>query len=312
MNLIILDRPSFSKALRDALTPRFPELSVYAFSREEEIGDLISQVHILFLVEISDDLIKRASNLKWIQAKTTGVEKIVTLPSLRKEVLITSTRGIHVSQMSEMAILLMLALNRNFPEHIRNQDRRIWKQWPGQLLRKKKVGILGVGAIGEGIARQCKAFNMEVLGIDIVTKQTNAIDRFYSPEELIGVVREVDYFVIVAPLTSRTKNMINARILSEMKPSSYLINLGRGEIVDEMALIQALNARKIAGAALDVFSTEPLPQDHPLWHTKHLIITPHVGGRSDVGLQQVLSVFEENLKRFLRGNPHEMINLVKR
>jgi phosphoglycerate dehydrogenase-like enzyme len=213
--------------------------------------------------------------------------------------------------MSEMAFLLMLALNRNFPQIVRNQDLRVWERWPTKLLYGKRVGILGMGVIGEEIARKSKAFGMTVYGIDIIKRKIDAVDYFYGPEDLTKVIQEVDYFIIVAPFTPQTQGMIRAKELSSMKPTAFLINIGRGEIIDEEALIQALNSGKIAGAALDAFGQEPLPKDHLFWRMKNVIITPHVGGMSDVYVEQVLSIFEENLRRFLKGERHSLINLIE-
>jgi D-2-hydroxyacid dehydrogenase (NADP+) len=309
MNLLILD--PFADEYKKALQPKFSEVSIHAAKKEDEIGDFIEKADILLLIRISDELIKKASNLKWIQALTTGVDYIISLPSLKKDVIITSTRGIHGPQVSEMAFLLMLALNRNFSQVVRNQDRGVWERWPGKLLWKKKVGILGVGVIGEEVARKCKAFGMEVFGIDIIRRELDCIDAFYGPEEIGKVAVDLDYFGIVAPRTPQTEKMIGAKVLSSMKPTSFLINLGRGEIVDEDALIQALNSGKIAGAALDTFCTEPLPKDHPFWRMKNVIVSPHVGGMSDIYVIQALSVFEENLRRFLKGERRNLINLVE-
>ena len=285
---------------------------IHASIKEEDIGEFIEKVNVLLTFRISDGLIKRAKNLQWIQSMASGVDAIVKLPSLRKEVLLTSTRGIHAPQMAEMAILLMLSLNRNFPQIIRNQDKGIWERWPAKLLYQKKVGILGIGAIGEEIARKCKAFGMTVFGIDIVQRKVDAVDYSYGPEDLLKVVQEVDYFIIVVPLTPQTRKMVGTKVLSSMKPTAFLINIGRGEIIDENALIHALESGKIAGAALDVFSQEPLPKEHPFWKTKNLILTPHIGGTSTIYVDQVLSIFEENLRRFLKGERQTLINLVER
>jgi phosphoglycerate dehydrogenase-like enzyme len=309
MHLLILNQSA--DAYKKALAPKFPELSIHTVAKEEEIGNFIEKMDILLTIRISDNLIKKASKLKWIQALTTGVDYIIHLPSLRKEVLITSARGIHGPQMSEMALLLMLALNRNFPQIIRNQDQRVWERWPGKLLYQKKVGILGVGVIGEEIARKCKAFGMTVFGIDIVKRKVDAVDYFYGPEELLQVIQEVDYFIIVAPNTPQTQKLVGVKVFSSMKPTAFLISIGRGEIVDEEALIHALKTGQIAGAALDTFWTEPLPKDHPLWEIKNVIITPHVGGLSDIYVEQVLPIFEENLRRFLQGERRNLINLVE-
>jgi phosphoglycerate dehydrogenase-like enzyme len=309
MHLLILNQSA--EDYKKALAPKFPQLSIHAVAKEEEIGDFIEKMDILLTIRISDHLIKKASKLKWIQALTTGVDYIINLPSLKKEVLITSARGIHGPQMSEMAFLLMLALNRNFPQIIRNQDQRVWERWPGKLLYQKKVGILGIGVIGEEIARKCKAFGMTVFGIDIIKRRVDAVDHFYGPEDLLHVIQEVDYFIIVAPNTPQTQKLVGVKVFSSMKPTAFLISIGRGEIVDEEALIHALKTGQIAGAALDTFWTEPLPKDHPLWEMKNVIITPHVGGQSDIYVEQVLPIFEENLRRFLQGERRNLINLVE-
>jgi phosphoglycerate dehydrogenase-like enzyme len=309
MDLLILD--SLADEYKKILKTKFPEVSIQAAKKEEEIGDFIKKMQILLTFRISDDLIKKASRLQWIQSMATGVDSIVNLPSLKKEVLVTSTRGIHGPQVSEMAFLLMLALNRNFPQFIRNQDLRVWERWPTKLLYGKRVGILGIGVIGEEIARKSKAFGMTVHGIDIVKRRVDAVDYFYEPKDLLKVLQEVDYFIIAAPLSPQTREMIGERELSSMKPSAFLINIGRGEIVDEEALIQALNSGKIAGAALDTFCQEPLPKNHSFWKMKNVIVTPHVGGASDIYVEQVLSIFEENLRRFLGGERRNLINLIE-
>ena len=224
----------------------------------------------------------------------------------------TSSRGIHGPQMSEMAFLLMLALNRNFPQVVRHQAQKIWERWPAKLLHQKKVGILGIGVIGEEIARKCKAFGMTVFGIDIVKRKVDGVDYFHGPEELLRVAREVDYLIIVVPNTPQTQKMVGPEVLSSMKPTAFLINIGRGEVVDEDALMHALETGKIAGAALDAFNTEPLPKEHLFWGMKNVIITPHVGGFSDISVQQVLSVFEKNLRSFLRREKGNLTNLIER
>jgi len=310
MNLLVLEQRA--EDYKKTLGPKFPEVVIHAAAKEEEVGKFIEQTDVLLTIRISDGLIKKASELKWIHALTTGVDYIVNLPSLRKEVIITSTRGIHGPQVSEMAFLLMLALNRNFSQVVRNQDKGIWERWPGKLLWKKKVGILGIGVIGEEIARKCKAFGMEVFGIDIVKKEVESIDFFYGPEDIIKVAKEVDYFIIMVPFTPQTEKMVGPEVLSAMKPTAFLINVGRGEIVDEEALISVLKSGKIAGAGLDTYWQEPLPKDHPFWGMENVIVSPHVAGMSDVYVEQAVTVFQENLRRFLKGERRDLINLIER
>jgi phosphoglycerate dehydrogenase-like enzyme len=309
MNLLILEQRA--EAYKKALSPKFPEVVIHAAAQETEVGKFIEETDILVTIRISDDLLKKASKLKWVHALTTGVDYLLSLPSLRKEVILTSTRGIHGPQVSEMAFLLMLALNRNFPEVVRNQDKGTWERWPGRLLWKKKVGILGVGVIGEEIARKCKAFGMEVFGIDIIKRKLDCVDVFYGPEDLVKVAKELDYLVIVAPNTPETEKIVDSKVLSAMKPTAFLLNLGRGELVDEEALIGFLKSGKIAGAGLDTYWQEPLPKGHPFWGMKNVIVSPHVAGMSDIYVEQALTIVEENLRRFIRGEKGNLLNLVK-
>jgi len=308
MNLLIIEQRA--EEYKRVLQPKFPEVSIHAAKEEDEIGDFIEKMDILLTFRISNELIQRASKLQWIQSLATGVDYIMNLPSLRKQVVVTSTRGIHGPQMSEMAFLLMLSLSRNFPQMVRNQDQGVWERWPAKLLYQKKVGILGMGIIGEEIAKKAKVFGMSVYGIDIIRRKIEALDYFYGPEDILKVAAVVDYFIIVAPYTDQTYQIVNERVFLAMKPTAFLINIGRGELIDEEALIKALRSKKIAGAASDVFCQEPLPSDHPFWKMKNVIITPHVGGMSDIYIEQSLTIFEENLRRYLRGERENLINLV--
>jgi len=308
MNLLILD--SQAEEYRRALEPEFPELVIRACKTENEVGDFIEKAKFLLTFNISDPLIRKAVNLEWIQALGTGVDAILGLPSLPKGVLVTSTRGIHGPQMSELAMLLMLALTRRFPDTVRNQDKSVWDRWPAELLWKKKVGIFGLGAVGEEIALRCKAFGMTVYGINRSGKGAGAVDRMFGLDGLLTVAREVDYFIVAVPLTPETRGMVGAEVVSAMKPTAFLLNLARGPVVDEKALIRALESRTIAGAGLDVFNEEPLPQGHPFWKMKNVIVTPHVGGTSTFYVSQVLPIFRENLRRYLKGERHALINVV--
>jgi D-2-hydroxyacid dehydrogenase (NADP+) len=298
---------------RKALAPMFPEVEFHAVTRESDIQDHVDRMEILVtLYRVSDELLKQAARLQWIQVLGVGVNYLLDRPSLKKEVIVTSCRGIHGPQMSEMALLLMLALNRDFPQTLRNQDRRQWERWPGKLLFQKHVGILGMGTIGEAIAERCKCFGMRVSGIDIVERKLASVDAFYPPNRLPEVVSQFDYLILVAPSTPETRKIVGAELLARMKPTAYLINIARGELVDEEALLRALESGTIAGAALDALPVEPLPADHPLWRAKNIIITPHVGGMSDIYVEQTLPIVEENLRRFIRGERRNLINCIER
>ena len=300
-----------AEAYKKDLEAKFREIPIHAVTAQEDIRHHADRMEILVtLFRVADELLKRAVNLKWIQVTTSGVNYLVSRPSLMKGVIVTSARGIHGPAVSEMAFHLMLALNRDLPRMIRNQDREIWERWPERLLNQKKVGILGIGVIGEEIARKCKAFGMTVFGVDIVRRKLDSVDSLYGPEDLPQVAGEVDYLILVAPSTPQTKKIVGGKVLERMKPMAFLINLARGELIDEEALTKALETGAIAGAALDALSTEPLPREHPFWCMRNMIITPHVGGLSDCYRDQVMPIIEENLRRFLRGERRNLINSI--
>jgi phosphoglycerate dehydrogenase-like enzyme len=227
-------------------------------------------------------------------------------------VIITNIRGIHGAPVSEAALMMMLALARDFADSLRNQDRQVWTRWPAQLLDGKTVGILGVGLIAEVLAPKCKALGMTVAGFTSAKRAVPGFDRMYDRGELIAQAGTLDHLVLLAPYSEETRNLVDARVLAAMKPSSYLINLARGGIVDEDALLRALEQGRIAGAALDVFQEEPLPAGHPLWSAKNVLITPHLGGFSDVYAARALPTVEHNMACFLRGELDQMINVVRR
>ena len=307
--LAMPDAEDYHKDLRE----KFPDLQIHAVTSEEGIRPHADKVDILItLYRVADDILKQTTNLKWIQVITSGVNYLLSRPSLRKDIIITSGRGIHGPQVSEMAILLMLALNRNFPENVRNQDKRAWVRWKSKLLYQKNVAIVGVGVIGEQLARKCKAFGMTVYGIDIVKRDLDCVDFFYGPEDLLNVAGEVDYLVLVAPSTPETQKIAGKQLLAKMKPTAFLLNVARGELVDDAALMEALDRGQIAGAALDALSTEPLPADHPLWNAKNLIITPHVAGEADMYRKQIMPIIEENLRKFLSGERRNLVNFIER
>lgn len=314
MNVLVLCKDVDPHLYKSYLTTDYPDVNFRAAVEEDEVGDFIETTDILAAMRISNDLLSRAKNLKWIQCMITGTDFITKLPAFqtRKDIILTSSRGMHGPQMAEMAIMLMIAMNRQFPRILRNQDRRVWDPWPTRLLYGKKVAILGVGAIGQTIAHRCKAFNMTVYGINPSRRELDVLDAYFGMDELLKATAEVDYFICVAPSKPDNQKMLNAEFFARMKPDAFFINIGRGDTVDEDALLEALKERKIAGAALDTFQQEPLPEDHPFWGMDNVIITPHIGGRCDVYAQQAAVIFHENLKRYLAGERKELVNLIER
>jgi len=301
------------KQYYEPLKSAFPQLTIHLVDHHSKTAPYIASADILmtFGPMLRDEVIRNATNLKWIQALGTGVDNINDLPSFRKEIIVTNIHGIHGPAMSESAMMSMLALSRDFPRVMKNQEAREWNRWPARLLHGKTVGIFGIGAIGEALAPRCKALGMRVIGITSVKRPVANFDQIYSRDQLPEAIAEIDYLIVLTPYSAATRNIINGEVLTAMKRTAYVINLARGGVVDEKALVDALNNGLIAGAALDVFNEEPLPKEHPLWTAANVIITPHLGGFNDQYAKQAIPFIEENIRKYLAKDTANMINVVK-
>jgi phosphoglycerate dehydrogenase-like enzyme len=311
--LILLTLPEAIRIqYRDRLRKRFRDIAIELVDHHSKVGPYIDKADALvtFAPMLSADVLAAAPRLKWVQALGTGVDNLIDQPTLRKDVVVTNMRGIHGAPVSEAALAGMLTLARGLRRAIRAQDERQWLRFPARLLHDKTVGIFGVGQIAEVLAPKCKAFGMHVVGVTSAPRQLAGFDRMHRRDELARVVGEFDFLVLLTPLTPATRNSIDAGIFSAMKPTSYLVNLARGGIVDETALVEALARGRIAGAALDVFNEEPLPADHPFWSMPNVIVTAHQGGFCDVYIDYALPTVEANMERFLADDFNGMINIV--
>src|SRR5215472_10968793 len=261
------------------LLERFQQLTINVVGHHNDVGPYISNTDILlcFSPPMADHVVRDAPKLKWIQALGTGVDNIIDLPSLGKEVLVTNVRGIHGAPVSEATIAYMLSLARDLPRANIAQEKGQWERWPAALLAGKTVGILGVGLIAEYLAPICKALQMSVIGISGSPRDTKGFDRVVHRDGLVKAAPDLDFLVALTPLTAETRGIVGAKVFSAMKRTAYLVNVARGGVVDESALITALENGEIAGAALDVFAQEPLPASSPLWRTKNVTIFSHLG-----------------------------------
>jgi phosphoglycerate dehydrogenase-like enzyme len=296
------------------LLERFPQLTINVVGHHNDVGPYIADVDILlcFSPPMADHVVRDAPKLKWIQALGTGVDNIVDLPSLGKEVLVTNVRGIHGAPVSEATIAFMLSLARDMPRSVRAQEQSKWERWPSALLAGKTVGILGVGLIAEYLAPICKTLNMTVVGISGSPRETRHFDRMAHRNDLTRVAADLDFLVVLTPLSAETRNIVGEKVFAAMKPSAYLVNVARGGVVDEPALIKALESGKIAGAGLDVFSQEPLPSDNPLWKTKNVTIFSHLGGYSQGYEDRAMPTIAGNMGKFLAGDLKSMVNIVRK
>jgi phosphoglycerate dehydrogenase-like enzyme len=303
-------RMQYYKGLREA----FPEMSIDLVDHHSKVDPYIGSADILltFGAHMADHVLEKGKKLRWIQALGTGVDGIVDRPPFRKGVLVTNMHGLHGDSVPEAAIMLMLALARDLPRALRQRNARKWERYPSQLLKGKTVGIFGVGAIARSLAPKCRSFGMTVVGITSAPRAMEGFDRMVHRDDLESAVRELDFLVLLTPYTPETHGIVGAKMLAAMKPSAFLVNLARGGIVDEDALVGALREKRLAGAALDVFAAEPLPEDHPLWSMDNVIVTPHLGGFHDQYAEEALPTVVENFRKFLAGDLDKMKNVVKR
>jgi len=245
------------------------------------------------------------SSIRWIQTWSAGVNSLPLSQLEKKDVFITSANGVHAYPISETIFALMLGLTRNIHTYVRNQQAKEWHHGSLKLeIHQKTMGIIGVGTIGKETAKIAKAFGMNVLGSRHSGKPEEYVDEMFKPDQLSTLLTKCDYVVVTLPLTKETEQLFGVKQFKQMKSSAFFINIGRGQIVVENELIEALNTGEIAGAGLDVFETEPLPPENPLWEMKNVIITPHTAGSTEHYDQRVIEdIFIPNLKSYLQEKP---------
>lgn len=265
---------------------------------------------------------EQAPRLRWIQSHAAGANHFLDRTIVEAEdVEITTASGIHATPMAEYCLTMMLAFAHHLPDHRRAQERALWvKDFPATIpLRGQTVGIVGYGSVGRELGRMADQLGMMVVATKRDLRQTSSSEKYvefglgdaeaeipmrlYPPQALASMVEVCDFVVLTVPLTDETHHLVDEVVLEAMKPSAYLINVGRGAVVDEAALISALAAEKIAGVALDVTEHEPLPPSSPLWHMDNVIITPHVSGNNNRYHERAAALFAENLERYLDNRP---------
>lgn len=275
--------------------------------------DVLEQVEILVTYgeDLTSDLIKKMPKLKWIQVLSAGLELMPFKELIERRIQVTNAKGIHRVPMAEYTMSMILQLTRKHYSFYDNQKEGVWdRSLRVDEVYGKTLGILGLGAIGSEIAKRAQAFGMRVLGMRRSEGDAPAyVDELISFKQKEKLFRESDYLVVLLPLTQHTANFVGNEELQMMKTSAYLINIARGQVVDEESLLQALREEKIAGAVLDVFTEEPLPADHPFWKTERLILTPHVSGRSPYYMQRAIEIFRENLSKYPQSG--DMINVIQ-
>jgi len=283
---------------------------VEVVTEKEKIFSAVEDAEIMVDAGMFDRQVFMASRgLRWVHAVSAGVERYLFPEFVQSPIMLTNSSGVHGIPISEMILALMLMLTKQLHKSMRFQLAGRWDKLFPDELAGKNVGILGLGNIGMETAWRAKCFGMKVLALEKrAMRRPVYVDEILGPEDLAYFLSESDYLVVTLPLTGETYHMIDEKELRLMKPNAYLINVSRGAVVDNAALIKALTEGWIAGAGLDVFEKEPLPEDSEFWKLGNVIVTPHISGSTPYYADRVTQIFCKNLVRYLEGKP--LVNLV--
>lgn len=283
------------------------ELEIRFPSKDQSLADIIGGAQIVLSWDFQSNEFreawKTADELEWIFWAGAGVDSLLFPELVESDVVLTNVRGVFDRSMAEYVLGFIIAFGKQFPQSWRLQSRRVWKHRLNEQLKGKQVLIVGVGSIGREIARVLGAFGLKVSGVGRRHREDPDFGVIYDGQELNPQLGNADFVVVVCPSTTQTRGMFGAPQFEAMKDSARLINVARGEILDETALIEALRKGQIAGAALDVFTNEPLPDESPLWRMDNVIVSPHMCGDFHESLAVMADAFFENLKRFRKGDP---------
>jgi phosphoglycerate dehydrogenase-like enzyme len=296
----------------ERLLQEFADLEISQRDSYQGIEPELRDAEVVFTISLRPEQFAIARNLRWIHTPSAAVHQLLFPELINSPVLLTNSREVHGPVVAEHVMALIFALAKKIPQAVLLQEKRlwgketIWKEGPHpREIAGDTLGLIGLGSIGRRVAQMASALGMRVIAVrEHVDKGApEGVEKVFGIPELPQLLAEADYVGMAAPLLPATEKLINAARLAEMKPTSYLINVGRGPQIDQGALVEALRRHQIAGAALDVFDREPLPSDSPLWDLDNLLITPHTAGVTDKLWQRHYALFSENLRRYRSGEP---------
>ena len=298
------------------LKNRVAGVEVVVASEKENIREEIVDSDVLIDLRGVDyeDVIK-GNQLKWIQTWTAGVDKFMKDDFrdhlIENNITLTNMSGVHSNIIAEHTLGFMINFSRRFCDFHEQKKEKVWDRLKVGQLENRILAVVGLGSIGSEIAKRAKAFKMDVIGVNRDgSGNYDFVDELYKQDDLLTVLSKSDYVVAIVPLTEETEKMFGKREFETMKEGAYFINMARGEVVDEAAMIDALREEEIAGAGLDVFVEEPLPEESPLYELDNVLITPHVGGVFPEYNEKAIKIAGENLEKFAANKIEEMINRV--
>ena len=271
--------------------------------KEKPSAEQLARTEALMAYVVPSGVLPAMPKLRWVQAMTAGVEHWLAMPDLPKNLVLTCARGTHRESMPENIVGALLYVAKPYAQAVENQKQRKWVQKPAPPLTGKTLGILGLGAIGQDVARVAALLGLRVIGTRRRPQPMDGVAEVFPPERTPEVLAQSDFVLLLLPSTPQTDDLIDAERLAMMKPTAWLLNFGRGQLIVDDDLVAAVKGKKIAGAMLDVYRQEPLPAEHPFWTTDGIIVLPHIGGPHPRRDQIVARLFVDNLARFLDGRP---------
>ncbi len=284
--------------------------SVEAFER------MASDATVIFSWSIAGQLLRdvfaMCHHVQWVHSRSAGLDGVLSSEMIDNPVPLTNGSGVFSPSLGEFALGAILHFAKDLRRMVRNQEKGVWEQFDITEIAGQTVGIVGYGDIGRAVATRCRAMGMRVLGLRRsgapIYNVDPLVDKVYTPSGLLEMLPQCDYVVCAAPLTAETKGLIGSDAFAAMKPATVIINLGRGPVIDEAAMVEALSTNRIKGAALDVFDREPLPAGHPLYSLQNVLLSPHCADHTPDWLERAMQFFLDQFERFRTGVP--LLNVV--
>lgn len=298
----ILIGANLEQDLLDELKTAHPDAEIAFADNAEEMEAQLPGAEIVLARRFTDELLAKADSLKFLQIPYAGVNTL-PLQAMDERGIQCANARIHGETISELVMGMMLSLARSFCAIRENQKKHEWIRVDQHMLLDHNLVIIGTGTIGLEIAKRAKAFGMRTIGFSRSGRADAYLDESYVTGELLKHVGRADYVVVACPLTEETLKLVDAKVFAAMKPSSYILNIGRGPIIDEQAMIEALQQKRIAGAGLDVFEIEPLPAESPLWDMPNVLCFPHLAGNHEGSERRAGRIFVDNVANYRAGKP---------
>ncbi len=293
--------PGYAEAAAERLKAAFPDTEIVALVDETAFVAALADMEILVGWRTPRGHWAAAKQLQLIQLSSAGVDKLLPAPDLDPSVAVCNAAGAHEPHMPEFVWAMLLALAYRVPRNVHQQQQHRWKTVVPQTLAGKRLCVVGLGTIGTSVARRAAGFGMEVVGIRRTAEPVEGVSLVVTPQDRLTALADAVATVVVTPLTDETRGLIGEAEIGAMATRSMLVDVSRGGVVDHDAVVAALRSKHLWGAALDVFPTEPLPNDSPLWDEENLLVTSHTAGNSPAYFDQIISVLRRNLAAIEQG-----------